>query len=397
LVYLLELVEPHHALHGERSTPPQLEELRQELLRTGFALDDAADHAPCRHHERHVERRLRPEGRRADDPADAERGERVDRLPKRDGRAGRLERIVDARADGCADAVHGIVRRGDDRGGRAELTRELETVRPQVDRDDRRAARELRGQHGREPHCAGAEHGEAAARGRLQRVQDGARSGLDAASERRGYLERDVVGQSYEVALARDRVRREGRLAEEVRVDVAERGRAVRRPRGGEVVLEEGVAVDAESALARRTRPAEVVAHPDAVAGSELRDARTHRLDDARALVPEDDRERHRQPLVAADQVGVADAAGRHPHEHLVVAQRPELELAQLEGTALPVDDRGLDHRRSRYPTGRSCRLKRSCTAPQTPRGRKSATAIAMEPSITKYQTPLFETYVCSR
>ena len=59
------------------------------------------------------------------------------------------------------------------------------------------------------------------------------------------------------------------------------------------------------------------------------RDSRADALDGARALVAEDRRERHRVPLVADDEVGVADAGRRDADEHLVRAKLAQLELLQ--------------------------------------------------------------------
>src|SRR3954447_20823885 len=177
-------------------------------------------------------------------------------------------------------------------------------------------------------------------------------------------------------------MRREARLSEEVPADAVVDTRAVLGTRRREVVLEERVAVGAASLLARGTLAAAVVAHDHAVAVGKLGHTLADGGDRARALVPEHGGQRHGQPLVAADQIRMADPGSGDTHEHLVVAQVAELELLQDERPALLLDDGGRDlHRRSRYPTGRSCRWKRSCTAPQMPRGRKSATAMAITPS----------------
>ena len=62
------------------------------------------------------------------------------------------------------------------------------------------------------------------------------------------------------------------------------------------------------AAAARRVGRGHVVAHLHA------RDRRADLLDDARALMAEDDRHRRRERAVADEQVGVADARGDDPH-----------------------------------------------------------------------------------
>jgi hypothetical protein len=101
----------------------------------------------------------------------------------------------------------------------AQLAGELEPARPHVDPDDRGAPGDAGGDHGRQANGPGAEHGDPRPGLRTQRVEDGARAGLDAAPERRDDLERDVGIELGDVALGRQRVGRKARLPEEVRVD----------------------------------------------------------------------------------------------------------------------------------------------------------------------------------
>ena len=116
-------------------------------------------------------------------------------------------------------------------------------------------------------------------------------------------------------------------------------------------------------------------------------------LDDARALVAEHRGQRHRVPLVAHDQVGVADPGGGDPHQHLVGPHRPELDLLEGEGGALVrrhgrrdphgagSSAAGSSETTSSRPTGRSWIPNRSVIVPHTPRGRKIANTIAVAPS----------------
>ena len=76
---------------------------------------------------------------------------------------------------------------------------------------------------------------------------------------------------------------------------------------------------------------------------AEMADTRPHRLDDSRALVAEDDRERNALPApVGRVEAAVADAAGDHADEHLALARGLHLELLDAERGALLEQDRGL-------------------------------------------------------
>jgi hypothetical protein len=64
----------------------------------------------------------------------------------------------------------------------------------------------------------------------------------------------------------------------------------------------------------------------------------------AGAFVAEHDRHRHALPgAVGSVQAGVADAAGRHPHQHLAGPRRLELELLDREWLAL-LEQNGSSH-----------------------------------------------------
>jgi hypothetical protein len=180
-------------------------------------------------------------------------------------------------------------------------------------------------------------------------VEHGAGAGLDAAAERGDDLKRHGRVQLDHVSLCRHGVGGEARLAEEVRVDRAagtsKGGRSIRSG-GPEVAPPEVMADPGATGRAGGTRPAGAKAHRHAVADPHLRHRRAHRLDHARTLVAEHRGQRHRVPLVADDQVGVADPAGRHPHQQLVAAQLVDLELLDRERRSLGLGDGGLDTHR---------------------------------------------------
>ena len=88
---------------------------------------------------------------------------------------------------------------------------------------------------------------------------------------------------------------------------------------------------------------ARVEAHPDPVARRDERHSRADALHDAGALVAEHGGQGHRVPLVAHDEIGVADARGGDAHEHLVGAEIAELELLQRERRARALGHCGSD------------------------------------------------------
>jgi hypothetical protein len=84
------------------------------------------------------------------------------------------------------------------------------------------------------------------------------------------------------------------------------------------------------------------------VARRDLRDALADGFDDARAFMAENGRERHRVPLIANDQIGVADPRCAEADEHLPGTRLLEFDVADLERGALRLRDGGPDvHRRS--------------------------------------------------
>ena len=87
------------------------------------------------------------------------------------------------------------------------------------------------------------------------------------------------------------------------------------------------------------------------IARPHLGDRGADRLDDAGAFMPEHRRQRNRVPLVANDQVGVADPARDHADQHLVGLKLAQLETLDLERGSLGLGDRGVDLH-SREPKG---------------------------------------------
>ncbi len=66
-------------------------------------------------------------------------------------------------------------------------------------------------------------------------------------------------------------------------------------------------------------------------------------FDHARALVAQDHRLRGRQVLITHDHVGMADAGGHDPHQHLAGTRVFDLHQLQGEGAVGLADDGGGD------------------------------------------------------
>ena len=238
-------------------------------------------------------------------------------------RADRFDRIGAAR-------VHGV--------RRAELAgpRELPVV--DVDADDRVGAREARARDGGVAHTTAAEHRDGVAAPDVAGVHRGAEAGHHTAAEQSGDLgprpRIDLGG------LARGDQRLLGERADAERGGerraVGERhllGRVV----GGEAVP--GPTAPAGAAVAAHRAPVE----DHEVAGRDAVDVGADRLDDARGLVAEQEREVVVDRALAVVQVGVAHAAGLHLHPHLARARVGHHDLLHFDRCALAACDHTSD------------------------------------------------------
>ena len=79
------------------------------------------------------------------------------------------------------------------------------------------------------------------------------------------------------------------------------------------------------------------------VAGHHFADAASHLLDDARALVPQNDRLRHRKHLIAHRHIRMADAGGDEAHQNLVVARLGQFQNLQRHRHGRRAGDSGLN------------------------------------------------------
>ena len=218
------------------------------------------------------------------------------------------------------------------------VARLREPLLGEVDGDDPLGSCEPAADHGAEADEPAAEDDARRARLDLRRVERCADPGREAAGERRAAVERRLRAHLRE----RD-LRHHGVLGERRRPhEVAQRLTVPREARGavGEVaeallvadrdaaVRAIAEAVDALPALGREQRD-------DVIAGRDERDAVADALDDARALVAEHaGRVARRIGAGGGVEVGVADAAGGEPHEHLAGLRLGEIDLLNDERAA---------------------------------------------------------------
>ena len=274
------------AVDGERG---------QEVpLGTRGAVDRAED-APL--HPRNRARRHGQHRVLARDP-DQDRGAAI--AGREDGRlhrlslARRLDRVVDAAAADLADGVRRRFRAPgpDDAARGAERLRRVDLGLRHVDGDHRLGTDGNRRHQGGEADAAAADHGDPVARPDGGRLPDGADTGRDRAADEGRDVEGDIVRDPNARALGNDAglgERREEAVVVDALTVAREPARAVHqaglvhhRPYGRAQLRE---VANALRALAARRRPRE----RDVIARRNPGHADADCLDDARALVPEDD------------------------------------------------------------------------------------------------------------
>lgn len=208
-----------------------------------------------------------------------------------------------------------------DHVGRSETPGEFQLLRHRVDRDDLHGSGNACGLDDIQPDAAAAEDRDRVAGGHVARVEDRAESGDHSTSDQGGELQRKVLRDLHYRPLGHGRQFGEGRDTGIVK-DLLAAGRmearpAIRHPPGEAHrrphVAERGASAEAVFADATRHPPDRnhVVAFHDRL------DALSHRLDDARALVSEDDGHLHRLVTLHHVQVAVTDSRRVHPHLHL--------------------------------------------------------------------------------
>ena len=217
----------------------------------------------------------------------------------------RLEGVVGSEAvRQLDDALDGVLLRGVDGVGRAELHGHVQLVVEDVDGDDGRRACDLCALHAVEPDAARAEYGYRRARLHPGGVDGRADARGDAAAHQSGLGEGNVLVDGHRGDLGDGRVRGEG-----AQVAQAVDGGPVAAPlelRAFQwVVAQVGPALLARLAYPAARLPGE----DDVVAGLDVGHARAGRLYHARALVTQHGRKGMVRPLALHDvPVGVAYA-----------------------------------------------------------------------------------------
>ncbi len=216
-----------------------------------------------------------------------------------------------------------------------------------VDGDDPFGAGEPAADDGAEADHAGTEDDAGRAPLDLGGVECGPDPGREPAGEQRGAVERSLPVDLRERDLRHDRVLREGRGAHEMPDGLAVAEEA-RRAVGKEALVllvtnrqtevrARAAAVDALAALRREERD-------DVIAGLDQRDVLTHGLDDSGTLVTE-----HRRRVAGGVgaggrvEIGVTDATGNEPDEHLARLGLGEVELLDGQRPAELLEDSGAD------------------------------------------------------
>ena len=164
-------------------------------------------------------------------------------------------------------------------------------------------------------HAAAAEHGDAVARPDLAGVHGRAEPGHHAAPEQPGDLRLHLGRHLGALAGGDERLLGEGADAERRRQRHAVERHLLRGVVGAEAVP--GPAPAARPALAAHRPPVQ----DHEVAGRHVGDVGADRLDDARRLVAEQERELVVDPALPVVEVGVAHAARLHLHERLARAR----------------------------------------------------------------------------
>ncbi len=331
---------------GGAPPPPPLGEDRQVLDRVRVAVDAAGQGAAPVEELQGVEGDLLVLAADADDRGAAAAPGGLPGGADRDGAADAFDGHVDALA---ARQLPDLLRHGpggDDVLGGSRRPCQRLLLRGDVDRDDRRRARDPGGLEGGEAHPADAEHGDGLAFPDPGGVVDRAPSGEGGAAEERGVGERHAVRDGQDAVRGDDRLLGEGGDVESgVELGAVRRARVDVRGAGQGVGAEPDLAERAGVAGAAGRRPVE----DDAVAGGHVRDPVADGDDRAGALVAEDGRDRHAHGAVGERQVGVADPGGGEPDPDLAGTGLGEFDAGDLQGRADGGQDGGADHVRCSF------------------------------------------------
>jgi hypothetical protein len=249
------------------------------------------------------------------------------------------------------------------------LARQREARFDQIHGDDGAGADQFRRHDRAQSDRAGAEDGDRIVNVDAQRIDDGAGAGHDPATERREHLERGIFRHLDDAPLADHRMRRERGLSLIVVDDLGalrQRARSI-DPGAVEIAIVEFVAVDRKSSVAARAVTAGRRRQDYRIAWSEARHACADVLDDARTLMAEHDRMRHRiDDVVAHRNIGMANAGGDHPDQHFVGARLGKRDFLEAERGILGARDRGGNLHGRFLPGSASGNVCRFVVAPQS-------------------------------
>ena len=209
-----------------------------------------------------------------------------------------------------------------------------------IDGDDGARPADARALDGGQPDAARAEHGDGGAGLDGGGVEHGAEARRHAAADQRGAVEFDVVADPHERVAVDEHLLGVGGEAGEL-LDAAaapgQRGLVAGAAHGPPRAQER---LAAEAAFAGSAEHGE--AGDDAVAGRELRDLRSHRLDVAGGLVAQHGGGGHDVVAVVEVDVGVADAAGGGADDHLLRARFAAVDVLDRERLVGGVEYGGL-------------------------------------------------------
>ena len=226
------------------------------------------------------------------------------------------------------------------------------TVVGNIAGDDLAARTEL-GSHDRaQTHCAAAGDEDRRVSFGTQAVQNGTGAGLDAAAHGRSELDGDIVVDMDQVVLMHDGVRSKRALPEKGgnRFTFVGNAFGAVKIRAEEIQCSIGTAGERTAAAAHGTRSAVSVGEANLIALFEIRYAFSDAQDDARALVPEHDRECKREKAEPCHFIRVTDAARFDLDEDFSLFWRRKLGGVDRQSAGFLTDDCCFDFHHTSSP-----------------------------------------------
>lgn len=253
--------------------------------------------------------------------------------------AGSVDSVVSAAVSGdlsyCGGDVSDFL--AVDGVGSAKLLSELKALGIAADSDYLVAVRDLRRHDRTHSDCAAAENGDGGVHCRAQRIEYGAGAGLDTAAHRSDEREVNVGVNLYGALLIDNGMRCERGLSEGHgnRLSVLEQLGLAVAGNSAEVYLIEVVALIGVTGHTVVAVVAERIGESYMVAGLDVPDVLADFLNDACALVSENQRQRNGHSLCASEFVSVADSACNDSYQKLVCAWLHKVYILHHERTVL--------------------------------------------------------------